>query len=272
MTPVSAQTGLGEAAVGVLRTGDARAKAKAAREIAALWRQDALSPACDCPPDERPARPDKPELRAPSDMPKRGRGGSLAKRIALLHALAHIELNAIDLAFDMIARFGDGMPREFLDDWVGVGDDEARHFQMLADRLEALDSHYGALPAHDGLWQSAMQTAHDLAARLAVVPMVLEARGLDVTPGMIEKLKSMGDDESANCLKVIYEDEIADVAAGHRWFCWLCAQHQTPPETAFQTLVRWHFKGRVKPPFNTAGRNKAGLKSAFYAPLSADSL
>ncbi len=203
-------------------------------------------------------------------MPKRGRGGSIAKRTALLHALAHIELNAIDLAFDMVARFGNDMPRAFLDDWIGVGDDEARHFLMLADRLEALDSHYGALPAHDGLWQSATETAHDLSARLAVVPMVLEARGLDVTPGMIERLDAMGDTASAACLKTIYEDEIGHVAAGHRWFCWLCAARDTSPETEFQRLVRRYFKGQVKPPFNSAGREKAGLKDVFYTPLATD--
>lgn len=144
-------------------------------------------------------------------------------RVALLHSLAHIELNAIDLAFDLVGRFAHlDLPRAFFDDWIAVGSDEARHFAMLQTRLAALGARYGDLPAHDGLWQAATETRHDLMARLAVVPLVLEARGLDVTPGMIERLDAAGDTESADVLRTIYREEQDHVRAGAVWFCHLC--------------------------------------------------
>lgn len=204
-------------------------------------------------------------------MPKRRAAGSREGRIALLHALAHIELNAIDLAWDIIARFADGaLPRAFYDDWIGVAAEEARHHALLAARLSALGAAYGDLPAHDGLWQAAQATAHDLLARLAVVPLVLEARGLDVTPAMIGRLEGFGDPESAAVLRVIYADEIGHVAIGRRWFLWLAASRGLPPEATYQSLVRRHFKGALKPPFNRAGRDAAGLPAAFYEPLAGD--
>ena len=156
-------------------------------------------------PPLRPARPVYPELRPPRDMPKRRNFGSLAGRTALLHALAHIELNAIDLAWDMVARFADaGLPREFLNDWVGVASEEAHHFSLLSARLADFGAKYGDLPAHDGLWEAAAATAGDLLARLAVVPLVLEARGLDVTPAMTEQLDRLGDAKSSAVLRLIY--------------------------------------------------------------------
>ena len=261
---------LGEAAVAVLTTGEAAAKAAASRQAAAAWRAGRLDGICRTPPPDRPARPARPQLLAPAHMPKRGRGGSHANRIALLHAVAHIELNAIDLAWDMVARFGGNMPRVFLDDWVGVADDEARHFGLLADRLADLGAAYGDLPAHDGLWQSALATRDHLAARLAVVPMVLEARGLDVTPAMIARLKRLGDGESAAALAVIYDEEIGHVAAGRRWFDFVCRRDGLDPETAFHDLVRRYFKGTLKPPFNHPARDAAGLDAAFYEPLAID--
>ena len=160
-----------------------------------------------------------------------------AGRIALLHALAHIELNAIDLSWDIVARFagwseaGRRLPKAFFDDWVGVADDEARHHAMLEARLNRLGASYGDLPAHDGLWQASMATAHDLAARLALVPLVLEARGLDVTPAMIESLRRHGDDDSADALQIIHDDEIGHVAAGKRWFDFVCAARRLEPVT-----------------------------------------
>ena len=259
---------LGSVAVAVLRCGEAADKAMRSREAAAAWRAGKLRPACDVPPPARPARPPRPELRDPSCMPKRGRGGSLSNRVALLHALAHIELNAIDLAWDLVARFGAGMPRDFLDDWVGVGDDEARHFLLLRERLSALGAAYGDLPAHDGLWQAAAKTAHDLAARLAIVPLVLEARGLDVTPSMIARLERAGDPESAAVLETIHADEITHVARGKRWFDWLCKRAGCDPAPCFQSLVRRHFGASLKPPFNDAARRAAGLDAAFYRPLA----
>ena len=155
-------------------------------------------------------------------MPKRGKGGSERGRVAMLHALAHIEFAAIDLAFDLAGRFGADFPPAFTSDWLGVGADEAMHFALLDRRLRALGSYYGAMPAHDGLWEAAEATAGDVMARLAVVPMVLEARGLDVTPATIERFSAAGDERSAAILARIYRDEIRHVAAGCRWFKTAC--------------------------------------------------
>ena len=141
---------------------------------------------------DAPARPAEPVLLPANRMPKRGRAGSQRARIAMLHALAHIEYGAIDLAFDMVGRFGRQMPAAFIDDWVKVGADEALHFALLMRRLEALGSCYGALPAHEGLWEAAQATSHDVLARLAIVPMILEARGLDVTPATIVRFETAG--------------------------------------------------------------------------------
>ena len=202
-------------------------------------------------------------------MPKRRAGGERESRVALLHALAHIELNAIDLAWDLIARFADeDLPRAFFDDWVAVADEEATHHGLLAERLAELDASYGDLPAHDGLWEAATVTADDFLARLAVVPLVLEARGLDVTPAMIGRLERAGDHESATVLRRIYQDEIAHVAAGRRWLAWACARDGLRPVETYHDRVRRYFKGALKPPFNDDARAQAGLPPAFYAPLA----
>lgn len=259
---------VGRAACRVLLTAHAKDKAAASRRAAADWRAGRLNHDDWPTPPVRPARPDRPVLLRPSEMPKRRRGGSLATRTALLHAVAHIELNAIDLAWDIVARFGAQMPRAFLDDWVAVGDDEARHFLLIQQRLVELGSYYGALPAHDGLWQAAAETGDDLAARLAIVPMVLEARGLDVTPAMIDRFAAIGDGESAAALEVIYKDEIGHVAAGVRWFDYLCARRGIAPEAYFHQLVGQNFHGRLKPPFNRDARLRAGMAASLYEPLA----
>lgn len=203
-------------------------------------------------------------------MPKRRNFGTPAGRIALLHALAHIELNAIDLAWDVIARFASAeRQREFYDDWVGVAAEEAEHFALLADRLAALGSAYGELPAHDGLWEAAAETSDDLLARLAVVPLVLEARGLDVTPEMILRLERAGDRDSAAILQRVYQDEIGHVAVGARWFERLCREHGLDPQAAFHDRVRRYFKGVLKAPFNRDARDLAGLTAGYYEPLAA---
>ncbi|WP_291842645.1 ferritin-like domain-containing protein [Maricaulis sp.] len=258
----------------VLATAVPEAKADRARAVAALWRNgDALLPTSGEAPADRPARPDRPVLVAPADVPRR-RLNSSAGRVALLHAVAHIEFNAIDLAFDMVARYAldpalsDEVRRDFVDDWVGVGDDEARHFRLITGRLAELGAAYGDFPAHSGLWDAALATGDSLPARLAVAPLVLEARGLDVTPGMINRLASAGDADSADCLRTIYTEEIAHVAAGARWFRHVAARAGRDPVTWFQTLVRKHFSSGLKPPFNTEARLRADLPPEFYQALT----
>ena len=220
-------------------------------------------------PRLRPARPEHPVLRPPRAMPRRRNFGSPAGRVALLHALAHIELNAIDLASDLLARFGAaGLPRAFFDDWLGVAVEEAEHFALLASRLDALGYSYGALPAHDGLWEAAAATAHDLIARLAVVPLVLEARGLDVTPEMILRLERAGDLDGAAILARIHEDEIGHVAVGVRWFERLCRERGLDPQSTFHDRVGRHFTGALKPPFNREARDRAGFPAAYYEKLA----
>ncbi len=227
-----------------------------------------MAPGRGGPPPERPARPERPVLLPPREMKRRRHFGAAGGRIALLHALAHIELNAIDLAWDLLARFAAGMPRQFADDWVAVAAEEAEHFALLDGRLAALGARYGDLPAHDGLWQSAAATAHDLVARLAIVPLVLEARGLDVTPDMIRRLERAGDADSAAILARLYRDEIGHVEAGARWFDFACRAQGLDPIAAFHDRVRRYFRGLVKPPFNREARDRAGLPAAYYEPLA----
>jgi uncharacterized ferritin-like protein (DUF455 family) len=266
--------GLAEMAVEVLTTADGRAKASLGRRHAATWSAAREAgtplPIGKAAPPLCPARPAKPELLDPRDVPRR-RPGSPEGRIALLHAVAHIELNAVDLHWDIIARFsGQPMPIGFYDDWVKSADEEAKHFNLICDCLEALGSHYGALPAHRGMWRAAEDTAGDLHGRLAVVPMVLEARGLDVTPGMIEVFRKAGDTGAVAALEVIYAEEVAHVAYGSKWFNWLCGRDGTDPKEVFHTLVRRYFHGPLKPPFNEAKRADAGLPPDFYWPLAVD--
>jgi uncharacterized ferritin-like protein (DUF455 family) len=259
---------LGEAARGVLLTPDPHDKRRAARALARDWRQGRLDHRCDVAMPDRPAWPAAPELLAPNQMPKRGKGGSERGRIALLHALAHIEFVAIDLAVDLIGRFGGEFPRPFVDDWIGVAADEAMHFALLDRRLRSLGSHYGALPAHAGLWQAAEATADDALARLAIVPMVLEARGLDVTPATIDRFHGVGDEVSARILARIYTDEIRHVSAGTMWFGWMCDERGFNAVETWHTLVKSRFRGSLKPPFNDSARRDAGLTQEFYAVIA----
>ena len=266
--PDPAQPSVARACRAVLLASDPAAKVRAARAAARAWRRGEIEHAFDVAMPDAPARPARPELLPPSHMPKRRRGGSERGRVALLHALAHIEFSAIDLAFDLAGRFGAAFPRAFVDDWLGVGADEAMHFVLLDRRLRALGAAYGALPAHAGLWQAAAATAHDPLARLAVVPMVLEARGLDVTPATAARFAAAGDVRSAAILARIYRDEIRHVAAGSRWFKWACDSRRIEPVSAWQRLVRAHFRGAVKPPFNDSARGVAGLSRDYYAALA----
>jgi uncharacterized ferritin-like protein (DUF455 family) len=259
---------LAQACLNVLTTADPHAKVMAARKAARDWRLGRLTHVFDVAMPDRPARPDHPELLPPNRMPKRRRGGTEANRIALLHALAHIEFVAIDLAFDLVGRFGAQFPRGFTDDWMKVGADEAMHFVLLDRRLRQLGSRYGALPAHDGLWESAFETRHDALARLAVVPMVLEARGLDVTPATVARFEAAGDSSSAKILNRIFNDEIAHVSAGTKWFETGCSAHQFIPASHWRMLVNRHFRGSLKPPFNDSARLRAGLSRDYCADVA----
>jgi uncharacterized ferritin-like protein (DUF455 family) len=259
---------LREGAVGVLLTADADAKAAAARALHARWRGGAIALRADGPSmPARPARPARPALLPPSAMPKRGSGGSPRARFALLHALAHIELNAIDLAVDMAGRWGPAMPPAFTADWLRIADEEAQHFALLQWLLRGMGGAYGDLPAHDGLWEAAQRTAEDLEARLVIVPQVLEARGLDVTPAMIARFEAQDDTDAADVLKRILADEITHVEAGNRWFRKLCSESVSEPRERFRTLVEQHFRGPVKPPFNDSARHQAGLSADWYSSL-----
>ncbi|MBT0670005.1 ferritin-like domain-containing protein [Novosphingobium profundi] len=250
-----------------LEESDPFAKAMATRKVARDWRLGRLAPRFDCAMPDVPGRPVHPELLPPSQMPKRRKAGSERARIALWHSIAHIEFVAIDLALDMAGRFGGEMDDHFIGDFLWVAADEAMHFALIERHLRTMGSHYGALPAHGGLWDAANATRHDVAARLAVVPMVLEARGLDVTPGMLTRVKSLGDERGAVILQRILDDEIRHVRFGATHFIDEAKRRQSEPAILWKMLVSRHFKGAVKPPFNDSARSAAGLSREFYPAL-----
>jgi uncharacterized ferritin-like protein (DUF455 family) len=275
-SPMTDMLPLAQMAEAVLTTADARAKTALSRHFAAQWQAARAAgetpPVGHASPPLRPSRPAKPDLLDPRDVPRR-RPGTPEGRRALLHAVAHIELNAVDLHWDIIARFtATPMPAGFYDDWVKAADEESKHFNLMADCLEAMGSAYGALAAHANMWRAAEDTADDLMGRLAVVPMVLEARGLDVTPGMIDIFRRAKDDPTAAgavaALEVIYSEEVHHVAYGSKWFHFLCGRHELDPKEAFHGLVRRYFHGALKPPFNEEKRAEAGLPPDFYWPLA----
>lgn len=207
-----------------------------------------------------PGRPDAPELVAPRALRQRGLG-SEAGRAAFVHALTHIEFNAINLALDAVYRFR-GLPRQYYSDWLIVAVEEAYHFGILRSRLRQLGSDYGALPAHNGLWDMAVRSADTVLMRMALVPRVFEARGLDVTPKMIERLKSVGDDKTVKLLEIILHDEIGHVEIGNRWYLWACDAQGLEPLQTFQDLLDAHFPGQLRGPFNYEARLKAGFSRA----------
>jgi len=256
----------------VLRTADGRAKTALSRSYAAQWQaaraKGEIPQIGTTTPPMQPARPEEPALLDPRDVPRR-KPGSEHGRNAILHAVAHIELNAVDLHWDIIARFTDTpMPIGFYDDWVKSADEESKHFNLMCDCLEAHGSQYGALPAHAGMWRAAEDTANDLLGRLAVVPMVLEARGLDVTPGMIKIFQQAKDQKAIDALNIIYAEEVHHVAYGSKWFHFLCGRDDLDPTPVFHKLVRQYFHSTLKPPFNEEKRAEAGIPPDFYWPLS----
>ena len=258
------------AAKTVLDCGDVAGKPAAARALAAAFHRGELVADETSPPPQAiamPGRPSLPKLVHPRDLPRRG-FGSTEGRAAFIHAVAHIEFNAIDLACDAIYRFR-GMPAEYYADWVQVADDEARHFLMLRERLQAFGHDYGDFDAHNGLWEMAEKTAHDGLARMALVPRVLEARGLDVTPGMIVKLRALGDEETAGILDVILREEIAHVAAGSRWYRWHCERAGVEPRSRFRELLKEYASGVLHKPFNIEARMAAGFDAEELESLLA---
>ena len=216
-------------------------------------------------PIRMPGRPERPKRVHPRELPRRGLGSNEG-RAAFIHSIAHIEFNAIDLAWDAVYRFRD-MPPQFYADWVSVANDEARHFAMLRQRLAEFDRDYGDFDAHNGLWEMAEKTAHSGLERMALVPRVLEARGLDVTPAMIVKLRQLGDDATADILAVILREEIGHVAAGSRWFRWYCARDGVEPESIFRKLLTEYGRGVLHGPFNLDARSAAGFSEEELAAL-----
>jgi uncharacterized ferritin-like protein (DUF455 family) len=254
-------TDLHSRAYACLAADDPERKCAGTRETWALLGSGALAidPAAHTVSLDAPGRPARPALVPPRDLPRR-RLSTPEGRAALLHALAHIEFNAINLAWDAVCRFA-GMPEDFYRDWTSVAYEEAYHFRLLRERLRALGHDYGDFPAHDGLWSMALQTGGDVLLRMALVPRVLEARGLDVTPGIMERLREAGDAESVAILEIILRDEIGHVAIGTRWFHHVCAERGLEPEATFRALLAEYMPGRVKGPFHHPARAQAGFSA-----------
>jgi uncharacterized ferritin-like protein (DUF455 family) len=260
-------TSLFESAAACIAECDVVQKALSSRETAHRWRSGLLSLTNDAAVSAigAPGRPRRPQLVAPRQLPRRGIN-SKAGRAALVHAVAHIEFNAINLAWDAVYRFRD-MPRQYYDDWVRVAEEEAYHFSLLRERLRDLGYDYGDFAAHNGLWAMAEETAHDVLVRMALVPRVLEARGLDVTPGMIARLRRAGDEETVALLEIILRDEIGHVEIGSRWFRWLCGERAMAPESTFRELIGRYMKGQLKGPFHRDARLQAGFSEGELAAL-----
>jgi uncharacterized ferritin-like protein (DUF455 family) len=249
-------------ALDCLRAEDPQIKAALTERLGRDWRAGRLD--LDQPPDlpdiDQPGRPRRPELVAPRRLAKRGMGTPRG-RAALIHAVAHIEFNAINLALDAVYRFRD-LPKAFYDDWVGVACEETRHFGMVRRRLLELGFEYGDFPAHDGLWSLARQTAADPLLRMALVPRVMEARGLDVTPGMIERFRAAGDEETAAALEIILRDEVGHVRAGTRWLRFLCAERELDPEATYFALLEEHLGEALRYPLHREARRQAGFSES----------
>ncbi|MBL8345624.1 MAG: ferritin-like domain-containing protein [Rubrivivax sp.] len=204
-----------------------------------------------------PGRPPRPRLVDPAQVPRRT-PFTLEGRAALLHAVAHIEFNAINLALDAVWRFA-GLPEAYYRDWQRVAAEEALHFTLVTEHLASLGHAYGDFDAHDGLWAMCEKTAGDVTARMALVPRTLEARGLDATPPMRAKFARAGDTRAVDILDIILRDEIGHVAVGNRWYRWLCAREGLDPVAHYAVLAARHGAPRLKGPFNMAARRAAGF-------------
>jgi uncharacterized ferritin-like protein (DUF455 family) len=262
-------TNLFDAAAACLASRDVGEKCALATDLWNDWQAGRLVCAtASAVPDIRDAgRPDQPRLVAPRELVQR-RLGSLEGQAALIHAVAHIEFNAINLACDAVYRFRQ-MPEAYYGDWLRVGAEEAYHFSMLNARLAELGYAYGDFPAHNGLWQLAVDTASDPLLRMALVPRVMEARGLDVTPGMMERFIDAGDRETADILAIILRDEIGHVEAGSRWFHYLCEQRGLQPEVTYFNLLEEHLGNNIRCPLHKTARREAGFSESELDRLEA---
>lgn len=252
------------AALSALLIADPVEKAAAAAELARSRAPIDVERAWSEPPGV-PGRPERPQLVRPGQVAARG-VATPAGRAALLHALAHIEFNAINLALDIVWRFA-GQPEAFYRDWLRVAGEEARHFGLLRERLADLGCRYGDFPAHDGLWEAAAKTRGDLLARLALVPRTLEARGLDASPAVRAKFAGVGDVKSAQIVDVILRDEIGHVAIGNRWFKFVCANADIDVRAAEAAALKAHGAPVLRGPFNLAARRAAGFTEEDLARL-----
>lgn len=246
-------------ALGALRQADPSSKVLATQQVAQAWDAGVRADTqINYPqPPGVPGRPQLPRLVPATAVPRRNIN-TLQGRAALLHAVTHIEFNAINLALDAVWRFTQ-MPEEFYGDWIRVAAEEAHHFTLLNEHLNTLGHRYGDFDAHDGLWSMTRQTAHDVVARMALVPRTLEARGLDATPAMRERLLRAGDARAADILDIILRDEIGHVAVGNRWYRWLCARDGLHPEQHYAQLCLQYRAPRLKGPFNVQARAQAGF-------------
>lgn len=253
-------------ALRLLQIADPATKATAVRELFAAPALTVDSEASLVEPAGLPGRPDRPTLVAPKDVPTRS-PFTLEGRAALLHSIAHIEFNAINLALDAVWRFA-GLPEAYYRDWWRVAAEESLHFMLLRDHLHSLGHDYGDFAAHDGLWTMTSRTAHDLVARMALVPRTLEARGLDATPPLQAKLAKAGDARAVEILDVILRDEIGHVAVGNRWYRFACERAGLDPVAIYPGLVERYAAPRLRPPFNHAARRAAGFSDDEMAYLT----
>lgn len=232
------------------------------------WQSGALAfdPDIELPDTSVAGHPDRPELVNPRDLPQRG-PGSIEGRVALIHAITHIEFNAINLALDAVCRFRQ-MPIEYYTDWLSIASEESNHFNLLNNRLNKLDCNYGDFPAHNGLWDMAMRTAHDPLHRMALIPRVMEARGIDVTPGMIKRFHRVGDLETVEILELILHEEIGHVKAGSRWFNYLCEQRSIDAEATYLDLVQEYMGSGLHCPIHLQARLEAGFSESELQKLA----
>lgn len=263
-------TTLFDAAYHCLMACDPADKVQLTQSTIQAWRAGELSLAdidasTPVQPIVTPGQPSYLRLVSPKEVPRRTLT-SPAGQAALIHALAHIEFNAINLAWDAVYRFRN-LPTEFYADWIKVADEEATHFLLLHTQLQTLGYRYGDYPAHNGLWEMAIDTAHDVLVRMALVPRLLEARGLDATPTILNKLQSYHLTPLVEVLNIILRDEIGHVACGSRWFAYLCAERQLEPEATFFSLIKQYFRGRLHSSLNREARLQAGFSETELEKL-----